>query len=324
MKKFTSTLTILCLLFCGATYGQNFAMDDDCYDDYANWAEDCCWNWDDCYWDDYCENPSRVYLGPVFYYRKARFEASGEGEPLLIGNLENRDPRGKLWGVNGGYEYKEICCLYVRADFIWSEGEMRGCGRHRLQEWIVDGRLGYTWGECTPCGWNVTPYVGIGYLWDNRKFEIAINPDDNNGNPGEIDFRARYRAWFIPVGIYGEVEIMCDFTAGLDVTWRPMFDCRVKTDGKVNGKEVVSQDIDLNDGNLSTRYSWRIEVPLRWMICPDWGFEIAVQPFWEHYSWAKVKGEHIMENDEIKSTIWGLPSFRENAWGSKFLIGFRF
>lgn len=341
MMKINDKISLLSLLLCcfaciGRVEAQNIATDDSCIDDSCEWTDDYCWNWDECYWDDCCESPSRVYIGPVYYFRKARFNNNTGDivapnnvalpEPLILANFKNRDAKGTLWGVNGGYEYKELCCLYFRADFTWSEGHLKGCPRHSLQEWILDGRLGYTWGECTPCGWSITPYAGIGYLWDDRNFEVKVAPPFATSDSSFIDFRARYRAWFVPVGVYAEVEIMCDFTAGIDVTWRPMFDCRVKTDGSIDGASQGTHDIDINEGNLSDRYSWRVEVPLRWTISADWGFELAVQPFWEYYSFGKVKGQYEFKDETKKdlNTVFGIPSFHEDAWGAKFLIGFRF
>lgn len=253
-------------------------------------------------WDPCCDTAQRVYVGPLYYHRRVDITIDPECTTNNVLGMENGNSklRGDCWGINFGYEYRKLCCIYGRADFRWTQGTMHGCPRHTINDWLLEARIGYTFGECSPCGWSVSPYSGIGYYWLDRKFKFA-------------DFKAKYKTWYVPIGIYADVEIACDFTAGIDVSFMPFFDSKIDTSSGV---------FDIKDQGLSDRYMWRVSVPLRWTALCDYGFEISVEPFWEQLRFQKVC--QVDSTVDASLSRPGVPRFREDLWGAKFLAGFKF
>lgn len=285
------------------TYDQGYqAQPDVCYDPcgYDQW-DDSCWDWDDCSWNCCQSTPSRVYVGPIFFHRRVDIMLDECTTANNIYGLENDAKlRGNNWGVNFGYEYREFCNLYARADFRWTGGTLKGIPRHHASDWQLEGRIGYTWGEACPSGYGLTPYVGIGYYWVERKFTF-------------VDFKGKYHAWYIPIGIYGDIEVLCDLTAGIDFTFAPYFDSKLDSHSTV---------FNLPNKGLSDRYMWRVTIPLRWQVCPEWGFEVSVEPFWQQLYFNKVCLVDDQEN--TANSRPGIPKWREDLWGSKFLVAFKF
>ena len=213
------------------------------WDANASWGDEtndwACWSYDEC-----CPSPSRVYVGPIYFNRRLHYTPRNDTASNIFGSSGATRSRGNFVGVNFGYEYKEICNVYGRIDAIWDSGCLKGCPRNRTNDWWLDGRIGWTWGECSPCGWTLTPYTGIGYFWINRSFRYT---------PASV----RYESWYVPVGLLAVVEVMPDFTIGVDGTWMPEFSSRVS----INHHAFVN----LDNGN-SSRYGWRVEVPFTYNI----------------------------------------------------------
>jgi Autotransporter beta-domain. len=128
--------------------------------------------------------------------------------------------KGNFWGVNAGYEYKEVDSIYFRVDALWSTGKLKGTDRassSRYHTWDIDARIGYTFGSCGACAWTVTPYIGLGYAWDKNDLHC-------------VNYTLKYRNYYVPVGILADMEVMCDFWVGLDAAWVPQFDPKVEVD----------------------------------------------------------------------------------------------
>lgn len=304
MKTLHASLMSL-LLLAITTIGPVFA--DVCYDDTCgpmDWDNSYAWNgndWADWCYDDCWEKNSRIYLGPVYYHRNLHFSPDHDTINNIYGVTGPTRTKGNFVGVNVGYEYKGICNWYGRVDGVWSTGILKGCPRNRVNDWFVDGRLGYTFGECSPCGWSFTPYVGIGYFWLDRKFKY-------------VDASARYDSWYVPVGFIAEVELMPDFTIGVDASWLPEFSSRAT----INSSTFV----DVSDGGIKSRYGWRVEVPFSYVLPCDWNsFEITIAPFWQQFHYGYVN--QVLSTPTLPSRP-GLPRTREDFWGAKFLIGYLF
>lgn len=260
----------------------------------------CLYDLDECSWEPCCDTSSRFYLGPVYFLRRTDLILDDCTSVNVFNLTNNGRVRGQYVGVNFGYEYRTLCSLYFRADATWACGNSRGCPRGNINEWQAEGRIGYTWGECVPAGWGFTPYVGVGYLWQNRKYS-------------RIGFNAEYHTWFAPLGIYADVEVMHGFTAGVDFAFAPFFSTDVK---------AFHRDFDFDhNGDSRNRYMWRVSVPLRWQVMVDSGFEVSVEPFWEQIHFGRVCSQ---TNDLGIFTKAGVPQFREDYWGGKFLAAYKF
>jgi len=269
------------------------------WDETNDWA---CWSYDEC-----CANASRAYVGPIYFNRRLHFNPRNDTVPNLFGMTGSTRSNGNFVGVNFGYEYKEVCNVYGRIDAIWDTGCLKGCARNRTNDWWLDGRIGWTWGECSPCGWSLTPYTGIGYFWINRSFRHQ---------PVSI----RYESWYVPVGLLAVVEVMPDFTIGVDGTWMPEFSSRVSIDHH--------SFVDLDHGN-NNRYGWRIEVPFTYTLPCNWSgcdclsamdIEVCVAPFYQQFYYGHVRPTTI----DGFVTPTAVPRLREDFWGAKFLLGVRF
>lgn len=255
---------------------------------------------DECGWQPCCDGPNRFYLGPVFFLRRDDFTVDTCTENNVFGISNHGRVRGQFVGVNGGYEFRQICCFYFRLDGLFTGGSLKKCPHINLYDWQVEGRLGWTWGECLPCGWAFTPYVGAGYLEQNRRLK-------------HHDFRSRYHTWYVPLGIYADAELMYGFSAGVDFTFAPFVDTDVN---------ALHRDFTFGKNhNSKNRYMWRVSVPVRWQVTICSGFELSVEPFWEQIHFGRVCA---LTNPAGVVTASGIPQFREDFWGAKFLAGYRF
>ncbi len=271
--------------------------DKTAWDETNDWA---CWSYDEC-----CDKASRVYVGPVYFNRRLHYTTRNDTVNNIFGLEGSSRSKGNFVGVNFGYEYKELCNVYGRIDATWDTGCLKGCPRNRTNDWWVDGRIGWTWGECSPCGWSVTPYTGIGYFWINRSFRHT---------PASV----KYESWYVPVGLLAVVEVMPDFTIGVDATWMPEFSSRVS----INHHQFAN----LDKGNNS-RYGWRIEVPFTYtlptclfdfMSCTE--LEVCIAPFYQQFYYGHVAQTGLLG----VATPSAVPRSREDFWGAKFLFGVRF
>ncbi len=255
---------------------------------------------DDGCWEACCDAANRFYLGPVYFLRRTDLVLDSCTTNNVFGLNNNGKVRGQYVGVNFGYEYRELCCFYFRADAVWSSGSGRSCPRGHVNEWQGEGRIGYTWGEAIPAGWAFTPYVGVGYLWQNRKYQ-------------RVGFSADYNTWYVPIGIYADVEVMHGFSAGVDFAFGPFFSTDVR---------AFHRDFDFDHNNDSrNRYMWRVSLPLRWQVMVDCGFEVSVEPFWEQVHFGRICSQ---TNASGILTQAGVPQFREDYWGGKFLAAYKF
>lgn len=296
------------LWFANPLFGQVCA--DYCYDPIefsgacdpcATYVYDpCLYDVDDCFWGSCGNGPHRFYLGPIYYYRRTDFILNDCTNNNLFGFTSNSRIKGQFVGVNFGYEFREICCWYFRADGIWSTGTERPCPRAQINDWQAEGRVGYTWGECVPAGYAVSPYVGVGYLWQNRNYR-------------HFDFRSNYQTWYVPIGVYADVEVMYGFTAGVDFAFAPFFASNIRADHS-------TFDFDKNRESRN-RYLWRVSIPLRYKVLCGCGFEVSVEPFWEQYNFGRICAELNPAGAVVRP---GIPQFRENLWGAKFLAAYRF
>ena len=260
----------------------------------------CIYDLEECAWECTGDGPNRPYIGPVYYYRRTDFTLDGCTNVNVFGLTGNTKSKGQFVGVNFGYEFREICCWYFRADAVWSSGTQRPCPRIRLNDWQAEGRVGYTWGECVPAGYAVSPYAGIGYIWQNRRF-------------GRIGFKGDYQTWYVPLGIYADVEVMCGFTAGVDFTFAPFFSTNIRA---FRGDTAFHRTHESRN-----RYMWRVAVPFRYQVMCACGFEVSVEPFWEQFNFGRICNTKDAHDRII---LPGVPHFRENLWGAKFLAAYKF
>lgn len=265
-----------------------------------SYANDCCWQ-DFCW--DYCDGPSRVYAGPVYYHKKITVESVPVDEIAISNNFAlpyYGEAKGNIWGVNVGYEFREACNVYFNLDTVWSSGDLKGDlydRMHSMHKWDVEGRLGYTFGSCGPCVWTVSPYVGLGYSWIKYTLETQ-------------SITMKYRNYYVPVGVFADIEVMCDFNVGLDIAWLPQFNPKLLVEG-------FGGDIDVASEN-----GWRVWVPVTYRICPDWGFELTVIPFWElNYN---GNGDAVYTGTETKIVSGKVAKIKNTDWGARFLFAFRF
>lgn len=178
---------------------------------------------------------------------------------------------GWLTGGRFIYEHCRRYCFYWGLEASYARGTLRGHtgggnpSKSIMSDGSVEGRFGYTFKY--KYGWQpaLTPFFGVGYLWEINNFK----------SPSPIPLHNRIQCRYVTAGFLASISPLDNFTVGLNVKVRYLKDPRCHT-----SNDPLS-DIDSMDQNISNdRFQYRIELPITYVPCGScWGG--ALLPFYE-------------------------------------------
>lgn len=198
-----------------------------------------------------------VFCGPEIYYVKRTKEGGAE-------------QTGTLYGVRLGYEKVKRYKFYYAVDGLFSQGILKGKAnentiKSELTNSSIETRFGYTFqAKYWPC-FSLTPFVGVGYIWEYSQF---LHP-----SPLKVHFDNRYP--YIPFGFLSSFFISDRWQIGLKFTARFTWD----------GKQKVTHDPEHHSlvQCYEDHMQYRVELPIAYYYC--WcgqSLGVRLTPFYEY------------------------------------------
>jgi hypothetical protein len=198
-----------------------------------------------------------TYVGPEVYY----IRRSKEG-----GSRQS----GTLYGVRIGYDHIYRYKLYGGIDFLWAKGTLEGKAQeNRLKSTFTDinteVRVGYTFqSKYWHCA-SFTPYVGLGYFWEDNFYQ--------HPSPLPVHFKNRFS--YIPFGFLSQVFITPNWSIGTNFKVRYLFDATL----------FVSHDPEHENTtqHYEERLQYRVELPVTYFHCwKKHPLAVSLVPFYEY------------------------------------------
>lgn len=203
-----------------------------------------------------CRSAHRVRGGPEMY-QVIRTREGGTRQ------------HGMLYGGRFIYDHYKRYRFYWAAEAAYALGTLRGYTgnggtlKSRMTDASVEARFGYTF-QCKSC-WQLalTPFAGIGYLWECNNF--------THPSLLSLHFKTQYR--YATVGFLLAISPTEQFTAGLNVKGRYLLNpkCRISND-----PEFKAIRLGINNDQLQ----YRIELPLTY-LGKDSYWSVQAVPFYE-------------------------------------------
>jgi len=199
---------------------------------------------------------TNLFIGPEVYY-VSRIKDGGAKQT------------GTLYGVRIGYEKLKRYKFYYAVDGLYSQGVLEGktADHHIRSEFTnsnIETRFGYTFqSKCFPYI-SLTPFFGIGYMWEINHYR----------NPSPIKVKFDNSFHYLPFGCLLSFNLSEMLQVGINATARFLW----------NGKQTVK---DPDYGKLSQCYEehiqYRIEMPISYWTC--WNshqLKLRLTPFYEY------------------------------------------
>lgn len=208
-------------------------------------------------WPSNKELGVQVFLGPEVYYVKRLKEGGGE-------------QHGTLYGIRAGYERLKRYKFYYAVDGLYSQGILDGkTNTSRIRSVFtnsnIETRFGYTFQAKYWPSFSLTPYFGIGYMWEYSRYK--------NPSPIKVHFNNRFP--YIPFGFISSIFVTNRLQIGLNVKVRFLWD----------GKQKVTHDPQFNSliQCYEDHFQYRIELPIVYYFC--WNRDtlaVRLTPFYEY------------------------------------------
>lgn len=199
----------------------------------------------------------QFFFGPEIYYVKRLREGGGKQD-------------GVLYGIKGGYEKVKRYKFYYALDGLYSQGVLNGkTNENRIKSEFtnsnIETRFGYTFQYKYWPGYSVTPFVGIGYMWEYTEFKKP--------SPIRVHFDNRFP--YIPFGFLSSLFITDQLQVGVNLKARFLWD----------GKQKVTHDPQHNSllQCYEDHFQYRIEIPFTYYFC--WKGAVLttrLTPFYEY------------------------------------------
>lgn len=197
------------------------------------------------------------YIGPEIYYMKRLKEGGGK-------------QGGTFYGVRLGYDRVQRYKFYWGVDALWAKGKLEGHVRDEklkseFTDTNVEARLGYTFqSKYWRCA-SFTPYVGLGYFWEENNYQ--------HPSPLTIHFKNKFS--YVPFGFLSQIFLWPNLSVGVNFKVRWILE----------GQQHVSHDPKHEDmtQNYDERFQYRIDVPVTYFFC--WKCHplgISLVPFYEY------------------------------------------
>jgi len=161
---------------------------------------------------------------------------------------------GVLYGVRIGYDHVRRYKFYWGIDALWARGTLKGHNKdgHLKSQFTdrnIETRLGYTFqNKCWRCA-SFTPFLGVGYFWENNFYQ--------HPSPLPIHFKNHFS--YVPVGFLSQIFITPQMSVGLNFKMRIIWE----------GEQKVSHDPDHK--NMTQHYDeklqYRLELPCTYFFC---------------------------------------------------------
>jgi hypothetical protein len=199
-----------------------------------------------------------------------------------------------------GYDYNNHDGLYMFLKMSWNAGQFNGkmdskdyrSFNHGIE---LESRLG--WYFCMEQDIALIPYIGLGYNYDR----IAIKKTTGI-NGGKI----KSRGYYFPVGILAEWQFMPEFSIGLDVQAKFMFNTRMAVPKNIIG----TSDAEIIKGKKMI--NWVIEMPLVYDLNED--VDLSLIPYYEMSEF----------KPRATSTFLGSNIMKSREYGARIEVGYNF
>lgn len=204
-----------------------------------------------------CCYPHLFSLGAEIYH----FERERKG---------GTEQSGRMDGIRLEYGRIKRDSFYLGGEFLYSEGIIVGHNarhqslRSRIHDWIIEGRVGYTFMiPIRGCPF-IVPYGGYGYFEEQNKLLY----------PSPLVYKTTDTFRYIAAGFLSGVNFTPQFNLGINIKARFMLD----------GSSKISEDPDFENTKLSmnNESQYRVEIPLSYVFA-NCGFclNLILTPFYE-------------------------------------------
>lgn len=253
----------------------------------------------------------RQYLEVGIGYSKFDYSESIDGGPDV-------QESGWLPGVVFGYTYKgEDNPVFASFSIRYTTGQTNYDGA--LQDgtpwkdksdntmFSLEVKFGYILGRSAASRLTITPYAGIGYYDWERKL----------GGPSP--YIEEYSWFYFPVGVRFDYDATPDFTIGLDLSARVMFN------GSMN---VKFSDLGLSSPNLDlgNRIGFRAELPMDYRFHPQ--ISVGLTPWYQYTTIGRSGAEPVTAVSESGTTYPVMTIYEPNSnthqYGADLTVRFWF
>lgn len=196
---------------------------------------------------------------------------------LLAGDVFHIDRQRKQgakqhgWLTGGHFFYRHIkrYHLYWALEGAYAVGPLHGkSAKGKLHSSMTDAfaevQLGYTLQDKERYWPSLTPYIGVGRLWDDNKF--------NKSSPLPLHYKIRYS--YASAGMLTNYSVTEQWNIGINFKvrymWRPK--CSVSNDPDF-------EKVSLKIGN--DHWQYRIELPVNYRLCSCPRLAFTFIPFYE-------------------------------------------
>lgn len=205
-------------------------------------------------------------VGAEVYY----FQRSREGGTQQSGRMD---------GIRFSIDRVKGAGLYLGADLLYSNGDIGGYnsrGKKLISEvtdFIVEGRVGFTF--MIPFGRFpfIIPYAGYGYFNEENQFLP----------PSPLTYTTTDKFQFVAAG----------FLSGLNFTPQVSMGINIKARFMLNGHSYVTKDPDFEDVTLrmNDESQYRVEIPFAYIFCERYvNVEAIISPFFEYRHFGGKEG----------------------------------
>ncbi|MFI0434537.1 MAG: hypothetical protein ACH350_02260 [Parachlamydiaceae bacterium] len=199
---------------------------------------------------------------------------------------------GTLYGVRLGFDHIRRYKLYWGLDALWAKGALKGSSKdHRIKSTLTDtnieARFGYTFQSKSWRCASFTPFVGLGYFWENNCFE--------HPSPLPIHFKNHFS--YLPFGFLSQFSLSKNVSVGVNVKIRFLIESKVE----------ASHDPEHED---CTQYydeslQYRFELPLSYFTCyKKKSLACCFVPFYEYRPYG-YRSNYPFDFLETKFNIYG-------------------
>lgn len=168
-------------------------------------------------------------------------------------------------------------------------------------------KAGYIFGQESASRWRIIPYSGIGYH------------DWERGLGGPNPYVEEYTWFYLPLGVIFDYRASEEFTIGLDISARVMFNGQMNV--KFSQLGLSSPNLDL--GN---RIGFRAELPMDYRFHPQ--VSMGVTPWYQYTSIGSSQSEPVtaVSPSETTYTVMTIkePSSTTHQYGADITLRFWF
>jgi hypothetical protein len=208
-----------------------------------------------------CKVKKRILFGPEVYHVNRKREGGTRQSGWLSGGRILIDNRRRY-------------CIYCAFEGAYARGSLHGHTgsdvsiKSHLTNATVEGRLGYTFYIKPAWRTLITPFIGIGYLWEGNNF---FKPSDF-----KLHFLTKYS--YFTGGLITSFEPTECLTIGLNIKLRYMWDPRCHIS---NDPEFSSTSLRIGNDQLQ----YRFELPITYDVTDCWS--VVAVPFYERRYYGK-------------------------------------